>query len=247
MPYEWLWGQINRILPIKFALRLLAIEAGNIGEIPYLHQFYPLVSREARDFGIKILRDDKLNKRRPDERISTGFPIGGNEEASRRKYETQIITQVRKKGLYTGAILELGFALIDIRNGKPMIGLTTAGKALALLENPILDNQIYQKPLSDEEKAFYLEHIITNVPVEAQAFYLVLSFLKGGKNRPTELDNEILTVTGYQWSQNLVSTQRAGVIARLYELDLIRKRRSGLEVVYQLTPKGNHWLQRNGK
>ena len=60
----------------------------------------------------------------------------------------------------------------------------------------------------------------------------------------SELLNEEIgnIVKDSDWSPGLVSTQRSGAISRMYELDLIDKERSGLEVRYILTERGNGFI-----
>lgn len=240
---SWIWGQTNRILPIKFALRRLAIMSAAEQNYPVSDSFRESTSKRAREFGKKLLKvDEKLEKRR-DERLSTGFPIGKDERSSRNRYWTQFIGYEKSDGEKTGAFFELAFADLVKIDGKNRIGLTQAGFELSQLTNPVIDNNDYSNSLSNDESSYYIKHTLSHCPGEGHLFRLILELLRDGKNKRIQLNNEIGDeVEGSGWSEGLISTQRSGAISRMYELGLIEKARKGLEVRYQITGKGHGFL-----
>lgn len=241
---HWLWGQINRILPIKFALRWLAIETARVESFPSLDEFSKNASTEARTFG-KLLEkvDEKAGKKR-DEKLSTGFPVGKDAESSKDRYWSQFIGYQKSDGSKTGACFDLGFADIYISNGdEKHIGLTREGKKFANLTNPVIDRKSFENSLSGKEIDFYLEHINSYCPGEEHLFSQILELLNSGKKQRDQINSELAKVVKSSgWSDGMISTQRSGAISRMYELGLIEKRRVGLEVRYELTSLGRKFL-----
>ena len=121
--------------------------------------------------------------------------------------------------------------------------LNSEGVKFAKLENPILDKNNFSSSLSEFEQSFYLSHIKHYVPGEFSLFSILLKLLNNGIERREEMNKEIAKlVEGSGWSKGFISTQRAGGISRLYELNMISKKRVGLEVYYHITEKGKAWI-----
>ncbi len=87
----WIWGQINKILPVKFNTRYLFNLLKDGKESIDLGEFYRKASELGRDFGIAMLHLDKQNNRKRDERLSTGFPIGEEKSKSFARFCSQFI------------------------------------------------------------------------------------------------------------------------------------------------------------
>jgi Arc/MetJ-type ribon-helix-helix transcriptional regulator len=242
----WIWGQINRILPIKFAARLLAIESAQQGNFPDKTAFNKISSEVARDFGLFLEKQDsKFNKLR-DEKLSTGFPIGKIKEKSQDRFWSQFVGYQRNNGTLTGGLFDFSLANITNNdNGKYNIGLNPQGLALAKLPNPVIDYQEYENSLSDGEIEFFLNHIHSYVPGEASLYKILLGLFNEGVIRREDINNKLSDfVIGSGWSKGLISTQRSGAISRMFEMNLISKKRKGLEVRYLITNKGKSFLER---
>ena len=236
---SWLWGQINRILPVKFALRYLSVKSADLSEYPLVENFWASASEAARKYGHYLEQKDlELGKKR-DEKLSTGFPVGKDASSSKDRYWTQFIGYEKSDGTRTGALFDLGLAdLISSEDGLK-IGLTIAGNNFAELSNPVIDESEFKNSLSSIERKFYINHVRENCPGEWHFISLILKMINNGINNRELINNEISKIVESSgWSSGLVSTQRAGAISRMYELDLIRKERSGLEVSYRLTDFG---------
>lgn len=243
---SWLWGQINRILPIKFATRFLSVMAAEYESLPTLEIYKEKVGKAARNFGKRLnIQDDKLKTAR-DQKLSTGFPISKNSEKSCNRYLSQFVGYQKNDGTKTGALFELKLAnLLRNDKGEIKIGLTSEGVEFAKIKNPVIDSNNYNSSLGKEEKLFYLDHILGNVPGESSLIKLILSLIDEGINRRDEMNSEIAKfVKGSGWTDGLISTQRSGAISRMYELGLISKRREGLEVRYQITSAGKNLLKK---
>jgi len=241
---QWIWGQINRILPIKFAVRFLAIESSRLGGFPEKRDFNKIVSEEARRLGLFLKEFDSSLKKERDEKLSTGFPVGNKIESSLNRYWSQFVGYQKNDKTLTGALFDLALAnLFTDEDGIIRIGLNPEGKKFAQLQNPVLDNNNFSYSLAEPEILFYLDHIQSNVPGEFSLFKIVLGLLKNGVERREIMNLELTKqIEGSGWSEGLVSTQRAGAISRLYELGLISKERIGLEVRYHITERGKTWI-----
>jgi len=243
---DWLWGQINKILPIKFVVRLLANELSSDGEPPLLGEFAKSAAAAARAFGVDLRRVDEREEHAWGEQLSTAFPISDKVDRALARFGSQFVGYVRASGEMSGALLELQFANIIGRNRDIRIGLTEAGLQFAQLTNPVLDEREYSRPLSEEEIDFYLDHIKKRVPWEAAAFKVILSILADGITGREEVNREISNRLSVPWSEAQVNTERAGTMARMFQLGLLDRKRDGIRVEYKVTERGMRWL-RNSK
>ncbi len=235
-----LWGQYNRIFPIKVTLRILANYIKYFGTNIDLESFQEEAANIAREIGKKLQIIDEKNNRYRDERFSTGFPTGNDEYKAKSRFKMHFIGYLTKDNIIEGAPGSLGF--VDIfrgENGKVTIGITKEGLDFALMENPFLDSENVDAILSGAEKEYYINHVFSNVKAEAAAMHLVLSSIKKGADNPDFLNEKIRPLNG-GWSDDVVNTMKVGLVSRLFELNLIAKQRQGLHVKYSLTSKGEH-------
>jgi len=241
---DWMWGQINRILPIKFSIRMLANILSTREDNINLKSFEDKVRPIARDFGKYLLELDIEADRKRDQRFSVGFPIGENYEKALARFSDQFIAYARKDGCLSGALPTLRFANI-VKNANGFeIGITKAGSDFAAIENPVIDKLSFEKSLCDKEIDYYLKHIIKNVPGEQQAFKAILDIMQNGTNTREGI-NKILLLDlepQHKWGSDVLNTQRSGAMSRMYELRLISKEKTGIYVTYAVTEKGKDFL-----
>lgn len=241
---EWVWGQINRLLPIKIALRILANEQIKKSSLISLDEFRNDASEYARVFGLNLLKKDEEMGRKRDTKMSTGFPIGDNEEKSMSRFSAQFIGYVRRDFRLSGGLPSLRFANIKQDNNEFKIGITKEGFKFAELKNPNIDGDFSNSIFTDDERKFYLDHIRDNVQGEYESFSQILKIIDSGiKGR--ESINEALKnlAESYNWNENKTNTQRAGAMSRMYELDLIRKVKKGISVEYYITELGKQFIE----
>lgn len=240
-----LWGQYNRIFPIKVTLRTLANYIKYSGTNIDLESFQEDAANIAREIGKRLQTIDEKNNRYRDERFSTGFPIGSDEYKAKSRFKMHFVGYLTKDNIIEGAPGSLGF--VDIsrdENGKITIGLTKEGLDFALMENPVLDGENFGAILSDAEKKYYINHVFNNAKAEANAMILILGSIKKGVDNP-DLLNEKIRVHNNSWSDAVINTMKVGLISRLFELNLIEKQRQGLHVKYSLTPEGELLVSRS--
>lgn len=236
----WLWGQINKILPIKIGVRVLLRELKESQTI-LLEDFSNKAAEEAAYMG-QIIRDyEDSHEKLRDERISAGLPTIGDEKSLTR-YKAQFLAVSRKDGLMDGAMSLLRFSKIEstTSNTKQFIGLTEEGLAFAKLHNPVIDNDSYHKSLSDEEIKFYLNHVKKIVKSEWNGIQWILSKIGKGINEREALNKELKKEYADIWkaSDAVINTQRAGLMARMFELGLLGKEKDGIYVTYNLSEYG---------
>lgn len=243
----WIWGQINKIFPIKFVVRLLLNKIPNGEKYISLTGFTDEVCKLAMQYGLFLLAKDTENKKERDERLSTAFPIRKNKEKAFSRFSSHFIGHKRTDDLISGALANMKFANINGDYGSELIGITKEGIEFSKIENHVIDKKEFKKSLSEEEVNFYLEHIRKNVLGEAKSMRLILNSIQGGITTRDEINKELRKNVPEKWSDKVVNTQRAGLMSRMYELGLINKKKKGIYVEYIITDKGNVFFQREKK
>jgi hypothetical protein len=240
-----LWGQYNRIFPVKLTVRALAnqmrnlIEAGaeDGGDKQWvsLKQFSESAAEVGREYGLKIQQEDEAHSRGQGEKLSAALPIGDNPEKSKERFQTHFVGYAEQGGDLTGAAPHLLF--VNIPEDSPgMIGITEAGLEFAELWNPLLDGDLgADKPLSNDEATFYLKHVKDQLPTEYEAMALTAEAIEDGDNRPDSLSARVASLNN-DWSEAQANTIRSGLVSRMYELGLVQRERVGQRgVAYRLT------------
>lgn len=241
---SWLWGQTNKILPVKIGLRALCSFIGD-EQWTGLEEFRNMAAEAAADLGAIIKKYEDGKKKKRDDKISAGFP-DANEFKSKQRYKSHFLGYMRKNGLMDGAMPFLRFANLKRDDkGVVYVGLTKSGLQFAKLDNPAIDQHVFEKSFSEEEIDFYLSHISENVRGESCAVRWLLRKIKGGIVERTSLNLEIKKEFGQIWknaSDAVINTQRAGLMARMFELGLIGKDKEGVNVRYNITDLGKGFL-----
>ncbi len=248
---DMLWGQINRMFPVKFATRILAnLQADEHGEVIGLDHFLNFASDVAAEFTKHAENVDAHEKRSRDERIATGFPSAqrGEKEIGKSisRYKNQFLVYLRRKtGDISGALAQLGLVCVSGENDKDLyIGLTACGTEFAALENPILDQNRTDAIFSSLERDVYCRLLADNMPHELQATCLLLSFINRGLTNRAALNDALRAEWPNSWSDAVVNTQRSGLTARLNEFGLIDKEKRGIEVIYRVTAEGLSFMNK---
>lgn len=239
----WMWGQVNRIFPIKVGLRILCNMQKEKGDFIILDDFYKKAGEVARYLGQQLKIIDNQLKRKRDKQVSTALPIGKNEEKTLWRYVTQFLVIKRTSGILDGAMARLKFINIQsLNNNKYLIGLTKEGIEFTKLINPILEEDLHsEKTLSDEEADFYIQHIKNHVPGESNPFKHILQIIENGVTEMTKIDKELKKIMP-EWSDSVITTQRSGTLGRMNELGLLNRTKKGIKVTYNISEKGKNFL-----
>jgi hypothetical protein len=235
-PGRWMFGQMNRFLPVKVTCRALA---NLLKESPAGLEFeaaQDLILEAAVKFTTFLNACDERSGAKGDEKFSLGFPAKekGNEK-SKLRFATQFIGTIDSQGQMFGMPKNLGFVDPQKNGPKFHVTLTEPGLEFALLPNPLIDREETESgKYSQEETQFLLEHILSHVPEEAVAYKLLLSAIREGFNTPDRVDQFLLSRKGSQpeMSPAYLSTQRSGVISRMVDIGLIYRKKDGTRVSY---------------
>lgn len=236
-------GLINRILPVKLALRILAYSLmARRGNVP-INVFREDASNFARRFGQHYKRIF-LNKKKPDFLI--GLPIGDEKEKSLNRFKNHFVIAQRDNGSLDGALAKLKFVNV---NEEGFLGLTQAGLDFLLRTNPILDNfespleKLPEESLSDSERSFYLEHLKNHIKGEYAAVLWIIRTIDRGFYKRESIEQQI-RMQYPQWSSAVVTTQQMGLISRCVELGLVKKEKQGKNAIYLLTEQAKTLLSK---
>ena len=237
-----LWGQYNRILPMKVSVRRLAIKLDRVDAegIAY-DEFREETAAVARVYGLRLKEMDEDAGRGRGEKFSAGFPTGDKVESSLNRFKTHFVGQIDSTGSLTGSLPNLQF--VTIAPSTREFGLSDPGLDFARIENPILDEDFRsENPLSEAERRFYLDHVDSELHAEYNAMEVVTEAIVEGVNRPESLSKRVAELSE-DWSSAQASTIRSGLIGRMHELGLVSRKRVGKRGVgYELTVDGEREL-----
>jgi len=240
---SWLWGQINKIFPIKVGLRVLCSMLGNEQWID-LETFKEKATNIALEIASTIRADEDRKKKIRGELISVGLPSKENFKSGLR-YKGHFLASLRSDKKLDGAMCLLKFANIQLNDkGKASIGLTKQGLTFAKLENPVIDTLNFDESLGKNEVEFYLNHISSTVKCEVGAVKWLLRLLNEGVTKRGDLNRRLAADYGTLWnaSEAVINTQRAGLMARMFELRLIDRNKDGISVKYKIVKRGAQFL-----
>jgi len=230
-----IWGQVNRLFPLKAACRWI-VNAANNGQWPDLHFVMEKLAPDAAVLGSVLEKRDAESPRKREEMLGTGLPRKGNLQSGDR-YLSQFIARVTRSGtIYPGAISDYDLASIS----REKVILTGWGMELARLENPILDADAPTATLSADERNFLLHHISKRVSAEKQDFNVILQQIAGGNSTPSQLMTAARSHFPSEWTDVVFRTHVYGVLARLSELGVVKKHWQGRMVEYQVADSGLH-------
>jgi hypothetical protein len=238
---RWIFGQYNRLLPAKAGCRALGKLLTENRNGVLIEEAALQIAQEASVLGDFLKLHDESNAIGRDDLLSTAFPTTDNEK-SRQRFENQFIGSVNREGQISGLLIDL--KLINRVGTKSRIHLTKPGWYFATMPNPIFDS-FQQDPLQKftaEEKAFLVEHVSNNLPVEDFAYKAIMSAIECGANTPDTMDEflqeRIPTSMNRDFSASFLSTQRSGAVSRMTDLGLVRRVRDGVRVLYEITESG---------
>jgi len=227
----YIWGQYNKFFPIKFALRYLALLQTKDKQVN-LVEFQNKCAKEASKVKKILIMSDEKAQRKWGEAFSAGLPE--DEEKSRSRFIHQFIGYNDSQGNSTGALADFGFVVIE----NNQIALSPSGLIFSQIKNPILDEDPFSPNLfSQEERQFLIVHIRTNIPTEWEGIKKVIQWIESGNDTPNSLNAKMATLEP-KWTEKMVNTYRTGILARMYDLGFITRKKIGLNANYQVTDFG---------
>jgi hypothetical protein len=236
-----LWGQYYRFLPLKVVLRVIANMS--IISLPSVDEVTENCILVATEIGERLRKADREMANKKGKKISIVFPRKDQKsvEKSRKRFISQYLGYIQSgKGVLKG----MGAALLFMNMANGRIGLTSSGLRFASLENPVIDKSDYRYSISNEEADFLIDHLMENVPDEAEHVSWLLHGLKEGLSSREQINNHMrrfyakYEINGH-WTDKMIETMRAGLVSRLSELGFIEVFYSGKNASYILTERGN--------
>ncbi len=244
-PKDWPWGQFNKLLPLKTTVRALFNVLAHDRETPLMDAANRITAASAQ-LAVFLRRIDKANGYAREDAMASAFPSDTqSKEKSLIRFSEQFVFGA---GSFATSSFPFEFGFVAPAIGREnVIRLTGAGASFAVLPNPILDGdaQTAASKFNPEELNFLRQHVLATVPTERAALTAILSGLHAGHNSPDALDN-FLRGEFPQQAESLtpavLTTQRAGAISRAIDLLLVRRRREGVRVFYEVEPAGHDFF-----
>jgi hypothetical protein len=232
---EHIFGQVNRLFPLKIACRWLAAWTFSqaAAEWPVFSAISDSLGDDAGKLGTLLEQRDVAAGHKRDDQLATGLPRRGN-SASRDRFLGQFLARVNRGGeAQPGAACHYGLAAFQ----GDRLALTHQGLAFAQLKSSILDGSDGAggpEALSQQEADFLLRQVIERVPRESEDMRIVLSAVIDGKVTPGALVSAAQARLPRKWTQSMVLTHVSGLVARLADLRLLRRQWQGRNVRYEL-------------
>lgn len=219
----------NRLSPVKIAARALG-NLGEQGEWPELSTFHTYAPQAARDLGL-VLRDED---RKSMSRRWVAYPIAEDARKATDRFVSSF-TISASDGAVAGPMALLGLA--NVANGR--VALTEAGWRVATAPSPLIDGADGITLSAAESRL--LRECVRGAPGELAAVkeFLAIARRAGGSQRRVD---ELLNAREPSRSAVLVIAQRAAMLGRLVELELLSTSGRGPGARIELLPAGEEFL-----
>jgi predicted transcriptional regulator/Arc/MetJ-type ribon-helix-helix transcriptional regulator len=246
-----LWGQVNRLAPTKFVLRMLAnILASSTEDTIDLKRFSAEIAEKATEFRLFAKKKDKMDRVRG-EFLYIAFPK--KDPFSQQRFLNYYVGKGPLKKWTDSVLTGLSFAKIEeAQDGSTIIGLTELGLKFAQLSSPSIDEfflkgKQIEAPLSKDEAHFLTDNIRLVRPGEFEFQMATLISIRKGADTPTKLKDRLSEFLKgkelqMQLSEKVVNTMQVGVIGRLVEMGLIRIKKEAQKSKYALTERGEELI-----
>jgi len=246
-----IWGQVNRLAPAKFVLRILLNSLTGSDERSIdLKRFSAETAEKATEFRLFSKKKDKTSRVRGTE-LYVAFPK--REPSSQQRFLNYYVGKAPLQKWTDSVLTGLSFANIEETDeGAVVIGLTESGLKLALLHSPLiddffLDGKQITSPFSNEETSFLIEHIRSTRPGEYDFLSFTLTFIKKGADTPTKLKDRISEFLksrdlGFKFSEKVANTMQVGATGRLIELGLLKIEKQAQKSKYVVSERGEELI-----
>lgn len=221
-----LWGQYNRIFPIKMAVRGLTSASLDSSDERRpddswltIQPFRRRAARMAREVGTEIATHDERTRHKRGKKLAAASTTGGDLNKSMARSGTHLAGHVECDTELIGSLPHLLFVDI-VQESLQRVKLTDSGQEFATLSNPRLDGGIdADKPLSQREREFCTSHRRDIRQKEYAAIQTITQAIEEGHNRPPS-PTEWIGHLSPEWSNSRAETVRAGLTGRVYGLRL---------------------------
>lgn len=230
---ERIFGQVNRLFPMKLVCRWVMRASSSHHRWPSLSEVSEVLADAAARFGSLLEQQDLAKDRKRDDCLATGLPRRSN-GPSKDRFLSQFVARVTRGGhIFPGAMCQYRLASIQDQT----LALSQRGIDFALIDNPLLDGHpnTSTSALNKEETHFLLAHILEWVPQEQADIQAVTGAITTGSSTPTSLTTALRSYLPSDWNDGEIQTHVSGLIARMSELGLLRRRWHGRHVEYELS------------
>lgn len=246
-----IWGQINRLAPAKFVLRVLvnSLAASDDRSID-LRRFSAEVAEQATAFRLFVKKKDKKRRVRGEE-IYVGFPK--KDPSSQQRFLNYYVGKAPLRKWTDSILTGLSLAnIVEMEDGSTVIGVTEAGLKFALLHSPLIDDFFLDRkqidaPFSSGEVSFLVDHIKSVRPEEYEFLVFTLDSIKKGADIPTKLRGRIFDFLKgkdlqIKLSEKVANSMQVGAIGRLVEMRLLKIEKEAQKSRYLVTEKGEELI-----
>jgi hypothetical protein len=246
-----IWGQVNRLAPAKFVLRVLVnYLAGSDERSIDVKRFGAETAEKATEFRLFLKKRDKTSRIRGTE-LYVAFPK--KDPSSQQRFLNYYVGKASLQK-WTGNVLTgLSFAKIEETDeGAVVIGLTDLGWKFAILHSPLVDDffsggKQITSSFSNEEISFLIEHVRSTRPGEYDFWVFTLNSVKKGADTPTKLRDRISELLksrdlGFKFSEKVGTTMQAGATGRLIELGLLKIEKQAQKSKYVVSESGEELI-----
>lgn len=235
----WIWGMVNRVFPLKVALRVCAnLCVERPIALPILQR---RASEAALNVGEQLTVDDQMHARKRNELRAIALPRGEEIEKSKLRFASQFVGRETGQKTYIGGLFETGLA--GPVGDLGLVAPTAMGWEFASLRNPVLDDPPGMTNLSDDECDFYLTKTARDIPGERHAFITILKPLAAESLSPEALIRNTVPRVADSTSPVVGDTARAGAIGRLIDLRAIHRIPLGRSATLRITDRGRTALR----
>ena len=248
-----IWGQVNRLAPLKFVLRLLLNNlAGSDDKSFDLKRFSAEAAEAAAEFRLFLKKKDKMKRIRGTE-LYVAFPK--RNPSSQQRFLNYYVGKTSPQKWTDSVLTGLSLASIEETDeGAMAIGLTETGLKFAILHSPLiddffLDGRQITSSFSTEETSFLFDLIRATRPGEHDFLEFAWTSIKKGADTPTKLKGAISDFLknkdlGFNFSEKVAVTMQIGATGRLIELGLLKIEKQAQKSKYVVSERGEELLGR---
>jgi hypothetical protein len=218
----------NRLSQVKVAARVCA-NLSQRGEWPEMKDFQIKAANTARAIGLVLRALPGPRGGDVSGRAHIGYPTGEEVEKAQARFINSFTINLAGDKV-TGPLAILGLA--NIIDGK--VALTEAGWRFAVLPSP-LTRETDQGILLSPDEAAELRARLCDAGAEVKAIREFLRDVRRSNGSQTRVD-EMLNQQYPDWNQQQVIAQRAAMVGRLSDIDVLQVDGRGANAVIRLLP-----------
>jgi hypothetical protein len=227
---ERLFALTNRLSQLKVAVRVCANMA-TPGHWPELKEFQTKAAATARSVGV-MLRDRppiKLTSTGGSFRVAVGYPIGEEPEKAQARFISSFTIGVIGDRV-VGPLAILGLA--NVVDGR--VALTEAGWRFSTLPTP-MSGEINEGDLLSPAEARELRERLREATAEATAIREFIRDVRRSNGSQAKVDG-LLNQQHPEWNKQQIIAQRAAMVGRLSDVDVLEVEGRGGGAEIRLLP-----------